>query len=607
MKTLRYFIIVTVLILSASVTNAQEIFEAVKNNNLAKVKELIEADQRLVNIKDETGRIPLHWACLNGFIDTAEYLIKNGKDINIKDNSEQTSLHMAALNGHVEIAGLLLGNGANIDIQDPSGKTPLHLAVRFNKASMAELLVEKGAPLEIREKFGRTLLLLVARETGNVKTAEYLIKKGADVKAVDNAGSDALSFAVWRGYGQLADLLISNGSEIPVKDSQGAGFLSLAASKGLDSIFMKAIRAGAVPRLDGEILHMATQGGSKVIVEYLISKKMNVNKQDKNGWSPLHNAALLGRFEIVKSLINAGADPNLRTIMGETPFNFAVNNGYNELAGFLAKKGSDTIEPKFPELKGPYMGQNPPEKQPVAFAPGIVSGPYGLQNPVVFSPDGFEATWAFSIPTPASGYGKSYSYTSKLVNGLWSYPKHIPFGNIFIHTPVYSHDGQRIYYESNGDYWVLEKNATGWNEPRRIAEEVNVYPHSWWFSIDKNENLYFGSNWNGQNGIFYSKFVNGKHTQPVFLGDEIGSGGMPFISPDGSYLVFNRDGDFYVSFKLKSGAWCSGIRLNDSINISGLKVCPYITPDGKYFSYMIDHDAINWVSTTVIEELRPKE
>jgi hypothetical protein len=55
------------------------------------------------------------------------------------------------------------------------------------------------------------------------------------------------------------------------------------------------------------------------VAEYLISKGANVNAQAHNGFTPLNDAAAIGDFQIVKFLMDHGADPRIADLRGRTP------------------------------------------------------------------------------------------------------------------------------------------------------------------------------------------------------------------------------------------------------------------------------------------------
>ena len=86
----------------------------------------------------------------------------------------------------------------------------------------------------------------------------------------------------------------------------------------------------------------------------------------------------------------------------------------------------------------------------------------------------------------------------------------------------------------------------------------------------------------------------------VSIATESGMGNAhPYIAPDESYLIYDRLGDLYITFKEDDGAWSSSRRLNGEINTHAYEFAPYVTPDGKYF-FFTREGTVYWVSTRVI-------
>jgi hypothetical protein len=81
-----------------------------------------------------------------------------------------------------------------------------------------------------------------------------------------------------------------------------------------------------------------------------------------------------------------------------------------------------------------------------------------------------------------------------------------------------------------------------------------------------------------------------------------GSEGMPFIAKDGSYLLFSRDMDIWVSFRGPDGAWKAPVRLPSPINTEDAEICPTVSPDGRYLFFL--RGELMWVDARTIEPLR---
>lgn len=102
-------------------------FDWVKEGNEAKVREILNGEPMIVDMLDQDGLVPIHWAADRGHVKIVEYLIESGANVNSQDRDGQTPLHYAASCGHTEAVKCLLSSGAQI-IADDNGKTPKDVA-----------------------------------------------------------------------------------------------------------------------------------------------------------------------------------------------------------------------------------------------------------------------------------------------------------------------------------------------------------------------------------------------------------------------------------------------------------------------------------------------
>jgi hypothetical protein len=106
--------------------------------------------------------------------------------------------------------------------------------------------------------------------------------------------------------------------------------------------------------------------------------------------------------------------------------------------------------------------------------------------------------------------------------------------------------------------------------------------------MDAEQTIYFSSSVpEGLSGgdLYKSRQVDGHWMKPENLGPAINTDkgeGMPFISPDGSYLLFSRDYDLHISFRAKDGIWHPARKLPPPINSPSIEICPIVSPDGRY-------------------------
>ncbi len=118
----------------------EELFVAVKNGNIHKVKTLLDKGAD-VNARLKIGGTFLHGAALKGHVDLVELLISKGADVNAKDDKNgATPLHYAAYEGHKKVVQVLLKERANIYAKDREGDTPLDNALMGGHRDVAELI-----------------------------------------------------------------------------------------------------------------------------------------------------------------------------------------------------------------------------------------------------------------------------------------------------------------------------------------------------------------------------------------------------------------------------------------------------------------------------------
>ncbi|MHB8094941.1 MAG: hypothetical protein ACYDH0_08360 [Candidatus Aminicenantales bacterium] len=290
------------------------------------------------------------------------------------------------------------------------------------------------------------------------------------------------------------------------------------------------------------------------------------------------------------------------------------------LAALSPWASGQAVPAKFPVLTGPYLGQKLPGETPEIFAPGIVSTADYNHASVTMSPDGLGVYWACEH----KALGHRVIWVSRSIGHRWSEPEVVPFtkeedGD----CPMLSPDGRRLFFLSDRSLesdqgrkreriWYVDRLPGGWSEPRCVDMTINREHIHWQVAVDKDLNLYFGSERKGSKGnddVFFSAYLQGRYATPVSLDEAINTPAhesTPFISPDGSYLVFARDG-MRISYKDSRGNWTKSQALGPRYG----DCCPYVSPDGKYFFFkrsgMDTFRNVYWVEAKIIEDLKPKE
>jgi len=127
-----------------SLALCDEIHNAAKSGDLAKVKALLKVNPDLVSSKDNDGVTPLHLAAQNGRKDLVELLLAKKAEVNAKAINGWTPLHYAARDGHKDVVKLLLANKAEVDARNRNGVTPLFMAKSMGHTDVAEFLRQHG-------------------------------------------------------------------------------------------------------------------------------------------------------------------------------------------------------------------------------------------------------------------------------------------------------------------------------------------------------------------------------------------------------------------------------------------------------------------------------
>ncbi|GFO40273.1 ankyrin-3 [Plakobranchus ocellatus] len=215
------------------------------------------------------------------------------------------------------VISMLLDAGADPNKVNRWGNTALHLAVARQKLGVISMLLEAGADSNKVNLQGNTALhLAVAEQKPGV--ISMLLEAGADPNKVNCQGDTALHLAVTAQKLGVISMLLDAGADLEVRNSHGFTPLLKAAVIGEQSIIVVLKRFGAnTAALDNDgntALCLVLRGYralSEKILRLLSQDKDVINKQGRDGMTPLMLAAQHGYIEPIKILLELGADPNI--------------------------------------------------------------------------------------------------------------------------------------------------------------------------------------------------------------------------------------------------------------------------------------------------------
>jgi ankyrin repeat protein len=338
---------------------------AVRHDDLVAAEALIKAGAD-VKAANRYGVTPIAIAAMNGNAAMIRKLLDAGVDPNSANPGGETALMTAARVGKVDAVKLLLDRGANVNARDTEhGQTALMWAVLENHVDMLELLLARGADIN-------------AHTNVTITKGEYVPARAAAASGVGivrqralptaNGGMTPLLFAIRDGNAPMTRLLLDHGAKVDEPSGNHTTPLIIALLNGRVALATELLNRGA-DRNAADDYHRAplfaaidlrnfnhekygdlpTDGRDPLeLIQALLKKGANPNLQTDtvpvhglmqfdaswvnfDGETPFVRAALSGDIEVMRLLLEHGADPNIATTQGSTALMAAA--GINWIPG----------------------------------------------------------------------------------------------------------------------------------------------------------------------------------------------------------------------------------------------------------------------------------
>ena len=264
---------------------------------------------------------PLHVASEAGSAAAVEALLAAGSDANAVTTTGVTPLHLAAMAGSAAAIDALVARGAAVNATEPAfGQTPLMLAAATGRVDAIRVLLRRGADPSIAAKVVDLNALAAedrqARQRRNQTLATFRAQRDSSrpwhpspsqVRAAVDAG-----LAVERG-------IATGGAAVaePEEESGGggggdedlAGFTGMVGFHGGLTALLLAAREGHI-----EAARALLDGGAKIDQGI-----------PADNTTPLLMAAINGNYDLAKLLLDRGANPKLASEAGATPLYAVIN------------------------------------------------------------------------------------------------------------------------------------------------------------------------------------------------------------------------------------------------------------------------------------------
>ena len=287
--------------------------DAAERRDRGAVRALL-AESAAVDARQPDGATALHWAAHWNDVETARLLVAGGADVNAVNDLGVTPLALAALNASAEMADVLLRTGADPGATRPGGETVLMTAARTGNPDLVRSLVAAGAAVRGTAHFRAQTPLMWAASEGHAAVAQVLIEAGADVHARSVHGTTALLLAARHGDVETARVLVDGGADV----NAGEPYLAFNARVDVE----ESQTSGRTPLVVAAASQVATSGWEyeldvepsthEALALFLLERGADPNVPDSIGRTALHAAVETGKADLVKALLEHGADPNAR-------------------------------------------------------------------------------------------------------------------------------------------------------------------------------------------------------------------------------------------------------------------------------------------------------
>jgi ankyrin repeat protein len=336
------------------------LIEAVRQQDRETVRALLK-QKADVNAREGDGATALHWAVVRDDGETVEGLLRAGANVNVANDYGVTPLSLACTNRNAPIVKQLLAGGADPNAASSMGETPLMTCTRTGSVDGIRALFDHGANNvnAVEKSHGQTALMWAAAQE-NPDVVRVLLAHGADVHI--RSTSHLLPVSLGGNGGNFRDAVLM--------PQRGVTPLLFAARHGRIDNARLLLDAGAdvheaAPNGESALVTASFSGQGR-FAAFLLERGANPNDAGA-GYAALHTAVLRGDLELVKALAARGADPNVRltkgsrqqrdstwfalsgALVGATPFLLAAKYAEIEIMRYLVDHGAD---PRLPTEEG---------------------------------------------------------------------------------------------------------------------------------------------------------------------------------------------------------------------------------------------------------------
>lgn len=280
--------------------------------------------------------------------DKVQKWLSKGSNINNLDLNEQTNLYRIYMQGDTDFAQFLVDQGASIaQSKLPALAEVIEKQIFQGNAllNVADFCLRNGAvkPNDL-DQFGRPLIS-IAVMVGNLDLVQLMIKHKANVEPAQKInGMSPLLLALKFNNEPIAERLIENGANVNAVHEAKSVMIHVM-EKNMNSLIPRLLDRGVQLNVGNNWtnnpLAYAVHSGNFNLMKQLIEKGADVKYQLQKGTTVLFVAVDMHKTDCVEYLLQNGARHDLKDHERHSPMWFAIHYGFQDIVALLLKYGAN--------------------------------------------------------------------------------------------------------------------------------------------------------------------------------------------------------------------------------------------------------------------------
>lgn len=311
---------------------------AVISGDKGGLEKIISSNPSLVNWADKSGITILMIAAMAGTYETVEFLINENAAIDKVDENKNSALIYAISYANADSASALIKNGANVHLKDNAGLAAAELAELYSQKKISAML-----------SAGRSSAVNVSKNKKLKPANDNYIYVSAERQNKNLLGGLFSLIMTIIKYGFVMMLfLIAIG--IYISKNEETSEISYTTGEGVKKVKKVRMASG------DHIFQLIKAGDLKSAIDQINSGRFNLNSIDSSSKTTLMLSAKSGYADVVKLLLEKGADTEIIDQAGNTALFYAIESRFTGIVRLLLEKDAN------------YRHENNEKMKPVAFA-----------------------------------------------------------------------------------------------------------------------------------------------------------------------------------------------------------------------------------------------